>query len=187
MEDWQTPVMKAMARYACENHGEVLEIGFGRGVSAGFIQAEGVTSHTVIEPNRHSIEAHYQPWREKHAGKDIKLVEGRWQDVLDQLKTYDGIFFHAFPLNEKEFVEHILKSITYAEHALPALARLLKPGGICTYLTTEVDSLSRRHQRLLFKYFDEVSMHVVDVDVPADTKDAWWAPSMVVVKAVKKA
>ncbi len=38
MEDWQTPLMQAMARHVTETHGDVLEIGFGRGVSAEFIQ-----------------------------------------------------------------------------------------------------------------------------------------------------
>ncbi|MCA9140139.1 MAG: amino acid adenylation domain-containing protein, partial [Planctomycetales bacterium] len=34
MEDWQTPLMKSMADWVCQSGGDVLEIGFGRGVAA---------------------------------------------------------------------------------------------------------------------------------------------------------
>ena len=185
MEDWQLPLMQAMARHVAESHGDVLEIGFGRGVSAEYIQREGVRSHTVVEPNRHSIQKYYRPWRARYLERDIKLVEGRWQDVGDKLSRYDGIFFHAFPLNEEEFIRHILQSITYAEHAMADMVALLRPHGVFTYLSTEIDSLSRRHQRLLFKHFASISLHVEPLQVPHDTRDAWWAPTMVVVKAVK--
>jgi guanidinoacetate N-methyltransferase len=42
MEDWQIPLMRAMAAVAAASHGDLLEIGFGRGVSSGFIQEMGV-------------------------------------------------------------------------------------------------------------------------------------------------
>ncbi len=185
MEDWQVPLMQAMAAHVTERHGDVLEIGFGRGVSAEFIQEGGVRSHTVVEPNDHSVEHYFRPWRERHAESDIRLLHGRWQDVEDMLGSYDGIFFHAFPLNEKEFIEYILRSVTFAEHAFPAMASHLREGGVFSYLTTEIDSLSRRHQRALFRYFRSLTLSVQPVSVPVDTQDAWWAPSMVVIKAVK--
>ena len=37
MEDWQIPVMKEMAAMVTEDHGDVLEIGFGRGIASDFI------------------------------------------------------------------------------------------------------------------------------------------------------
>lgn len=185
LEDWQTPLMKAMAAFVTETHGDVLEIGFGRGVSADFIQQGGVRSHTIIEPNPHSIDHHFANWQKGYPGQDIQLLRGRWQDVTDQLGTYDAIFFHAFPLNEQEFIQHILQSITYAEHAMPILSHYLRPGGAFTYLTTEIDSLSRRHQRLLFQHFGTITSRVVELNVPSNTQDAWWAQTMLVVKAVR--
>ena len=54
------------------------------------------------------------------------------------------------------------------------------------YLTNEIDSLSRPHQRLLFEHFTSIDMRVVgDLPIPADTADAWWSDSMVVVAARK--
>ena len=185
MEDWQVPIMQSMAEYAAESKGDVLEIGFGRGVSAEFIQQAGVRSHTVVEFNDHSVNDYFKPWRRRHEDKAIKLIHARWQDAEDQLGQYDSIFFHAFPLNENEFVEYILKSVTFAEHAFPTMAAHLNSGGVFTYLTTEINSLSRRHQRLLFQHFSSITLKVVPLSIPEDTHDTWWAPKMVVIKAVK--
>jgi len=185
MEDWQVPLMDAMAGYATESKGDILEIGFGRGVSSEFIQESGVKSHTIVEMNEASIENYFKPWRKLHPNSDIRLHHARWQDIENTLGLFDGIFFHAFPMNEAEFVDYVLKSVTFAEHSFPSMAAHLKPGGVFTYLTTEIDSFSRRHQRLLFKHFSEISLKIVPVEVPENTCDTWWAKSMVVVKAVK--
>jgi|GEM_PF-1096525 len=185
MEDWQTPVMKAMARQVTAAHGDVLEIGFGIGVSATFIQEQGVKSHTIVEMNEYIANTLFADWRKKYADNDINLVLGRWQDALDKLDTYDGVFFHAVPMDEEEFMQEMVGSITFAEHFFPVAASLLRPGGVFTYMTTEVDSLSRRHQRALFKYFSSIAIEVEPLIIPEDTKDWWWADSMVVVKATK--
>ncbi|MCB0275466.1 MAG: amino acid adenylation domain-containing protein [Calditrichaeota bacterium] len=185
MEDWQIPVMQAMADQVCGTGNDVLEIGFGRGISAGMLQAGGVKSHTIIESNPAVIERFYQPWLERQGNRDIRLIEGRWQEVQHQLGEYDGVFFHAFPLNEAEFVEYVLNSSTFAEHFFPHAATVLRPGGVFTYLSTEIDSLSRRHQRALFQHFSSLTLSVLPVRIPENTVDTWWANSMVIVKAVK--
>jgi guanidinoacetate N-methyltransferase len=185
MEDWQIPLMEAMARHVTASHGDVLEIGFGRGVSGEFIQRFGARSHTVVEPNDHSVHHYFEPWRKRHADRDIRLFHARWQDVDDRLGLYDGIFFHAFPMNEQEFAEYVLKGVTFAEHAFAVMASHLRSGGVFTYLTTEIDSLGRGHQRSLLRHFSSIAMHVERLKVPEDTHDTWWADSMVVVKAVK--
>ena len=46
MMSWETPIMEKSAKYICESKGDILEIGFGMGICADFIQAEGVKSHT---------------------------------------------------------------------------------------------------------------------------------------------
>jgi amino acid adenylation domain-containing protein len=185
MEDWQIPLLDAMARHVTATHGDVLEIGFGRGVSADMIQRLGVRSHTIIEPNAQVIEQHFEPWRARHGEASIRLIPARWQDVAAPLGPFDGIFFHAVPVNEQEFAEFMVRGVTFAEHAFGPMAALLRRGGVFTYLTTEIDSLSREHQRRLLRHFREISLHVEPVDVPPNTRDMWWAPSMVVIKAVR--
>ncbi len=186
METWQEPLMNAMAEYAASRGGDILEIGFGRGYAATAVQLHTPASHTIVEVNDFIIADHYYPWRRQHSIANIQLITGRWQDNLPDLTTYDGILFHAFPLNEEEFVQHVLSSATYAEHAFSEMARLLKPNGVFTYLTTEIDSLSRRHQRALLQCFDEITFKVLPVEVPDDTQDAWWADSMVVLAAKRR-
>ena len=74
---------------------------------------------------------------------------------------------------------------TFAEHFFETAARHLHPKGVFTYFSNEIDSLSRGHQRELFKYFSSFSLKVIDLKLPDDINDTWWADSMVIVKAVK--
>ncbi|MBC8094814.1 MAG: amino acid adenylation domain-containing protein [Akkermansiaceae bacterium] len=185
LEDWHLPLMKSMARAVTEKHGDVLEIGFGRGLASSFLQACEVRSHTIIECNDSVISRFYEPWRAPLAHRDIRLVRGKWQDVIESLGEFDGIFFQTYPLNEQEFTDYLSRSVVFAEHFFPIAARHLKPGGAFTYLTHEIDSLSRRHQRLIFQHFSSFTLSVERLSLPPDCKDLWWSDSMAVVKATK--
>lgn len=185
MEDWQFPVMDAMAKVVCEGGGDVLEIGFGRGVSSEYIQREGVRSHTVIECNDRVVDR-YQAWRARHADRDIRLAHGLWQDVIGGLGQFDGIFFHTYPLDQDEYLDYIVGSTTFAEHFFATAAEHLRPRGVFTYMTHEIDSLSRGHQRALFRQFEAIEIRVLrDLEIPSDVQDSWWADEMVIVRAVK--
>jgi guanidinoacetate N-methyltransferase len=185
MEDWQIPVMQAMAEIATHTHGDVLEVGFGRGVSATFIQQAGVRSHTVVECNDGVVERFHR-WREQYAGYDIRLIHGRWQDTTAQLEAYDAVFFHTYPLDDEEYVENVVRSVTFAQHFFPTAAAHLRPGGVFTYLTNEADSLSRAHQRLLLQHFRSFAASVVaPLALPEDSRDDLWADSMVLIEATR--
>jgi guanidinoacetate N-methyltransferase len=185
MEDWQIPVMKAMAEAVTDTHGDILEIGFGRGLASSLIQEQQVRSHTIIECNAHVIQG-FSRWASQYPGQKIRLVEGMWQDVVEGLDPYDGIFFHTYPLTEHDFAEQVVRSVTFAAHFFPVAERLLRPGGRFSYLTNEADSLSRGHQRLLFRHFSSFSLsRVTGLPLPDDTRDAHWAREMVIVKAIK--
>ena len=184
MQDWERPLMKAMSDIAGESHGDVLEVGFGMGISAEYIQERGVRSHTIVECNR-EVARECQHWRSRYPDRDIRLIEGRWQDVVEQLDQYDSVFFDAYPVDEEEFRETVVNSITFAESFIPTASTLLRQGGVFTYYTNEIDSFSRRHQRLIFKYFSSVGLNVVKSLKPPDDCNYWWADSMVVARAVK--
>jgi len=185
MEDWQIPLMECMADVVCESKGDVLEIGFGRGISSDMIQAHQVKSHTIIECNEQVIIDYFDKWKEKFAESDIRMVQGLWQDTIDNLGLFDGIFFHTYPLNEEEYMKYVQESITFAEHFFPYASSHLKEGGSFTYLSNEIDSLSREHQRLLLKHFSSFSVQIVTLKMPEDVKDIWWANSIAVVKAIR--
>ncbi|ULA61380.1 MAG: Non-ribosomal peptide synthetase [Nitrospira sp.] len=184
MQDWEAPLMKAMADIVTEQRGDVLEVGFGMGISASYIQAGEPRSHTIIECNREVMQA-FGAWADRYRGRDIRLVQGRWQDVLDDLGPFDGVFFDTYPASEAEFEESVINSINFAEGFIPVAAKLLRPGGVFTYYTNEIDSFSRRHQRFLLSHFGSFTLSVVRSLLPPDDCHYWWADSMVLVKAVK--
>ncbi|MGB5236433.1 MAG: class I SAM-dependent methyltransferase, partial [Flavobacteriaceae bacterium] len=185
MEEWLVPVMQAMAEEVAKDGGDILEIGFGLGVSAEMLMDFVPKSYTVIECNEVVIETYYNPWKEIHTDKNIRLVKGLWQDTIGALGQYDGIFFHTYPLNEDEYLQYVNASITFAEHFFSHASAHLKPGGSFTYFSNEIGSLSREHQRALLRHFSSFSIRVISLKMPADVTDTWWANSIVIVKAVK--
>ncbi len=184
MEDWQIPVMQAMTEAVTESKGDILEIGFGRGISSSMIQEQKVRSHTIIECND-SVIGRFNEWKQSFENREIRLVNGLWQEVIDDLSVFDGIFFHTYPLNEEEYMKYVHGKVTFAEHFFETAAQHLKPGGAFTYFSNEIDSLSRAHQRSLLKCFSSFSLRVIDLEIPEDVEDTWWADSMVIVKAIK--
>ena len=184
MEEWQIPLMQAMAEVVTESHGNILEIGFGCGVSATLIQEQKVLSHTIIECND-SVVKSFLEWKELFKDKKIDLVHGLWQDTIDDLGLFDGIFFHTYPLNEEEYMKNVHGRATFAEHFFETAAKHLHPGGVFTYFSNEIDSLGRGHQRARFKNFSSFTLKTIDLELPNDINDTWWADSMVIVKAVK--
>lgn len=184
MEDWQIPIMQKMADLITATKGDILEIGFGRGVSSDMIQTQAVQSHTIIECNDFVVEQFWK-WKEQYPEQDIRLVHGLWQDTIDDLGLFDGIFFHTYPLNEEEYMKYVHGKVTFAEHFFATAAAHLKPGGSFTYFSNEIDSLSRSHQRVLFEHFSSFSLQLVPLKMPENVMDTWWANSMAIVKAVK--
>lgn len=184
MQEWQRPLMRELAQSVTEGRGDVLEIGFGVGISANFIQERGVRSHIIIESNRKVVEA-ARRWREGFPHKRIRIIHAKWQDVVDDLESFDGILFDTFPMTEEEFRRHVLGDVTFAEHFFPYAAQHLNRGGVFTYYSNEIDSLSRRHQRILLNSFSSFRVGVVRDLQPAADSQNWWADSMAVVRAYK--
>ena len=184
MQSWQRPLMKAMADIVAESKGDILEVGFGMGLSSSFIQEHRVASHTLIECNQDVI-GRFEKWRKGYPQGRIHLIKGMWQEVVDQLDLYDGILFDTYPVSEKEFNQSVLETITFAQPFFETAAMKLKQGGVFTYYTNEIDSFSRRHQRLLLRHFSSFTISVAKPLSPPDDNVNWWADSMVVVKAQK--
>ena len=92
MMDWETPIMEKAAEFICYNKGDILEIGFGMGICADYIQAQGVNSHTIVEIHPQIIEK-LKTWAEGKS--NVTIIEGDWNSV-DNLSTYDGIFVDTY-------------------------------------------------------------------------------------------
>ena len=90
MMDWEHPIMSASAAYVTQGGGDILEIGFGMGISAGYIQSHSISSHTIIE-NHPQIISKSREWA---IGKsNVTIISQSWADVTGSLSTYDGIFY----------------------------------------------------------------------------------------------
>lgn len=88
MMEWERPLMEAHARAVCSG-GKVLNVGFGMGLVDTAIQRYEPEEHTIVEAHPEVYARMLKlGWGEK---KNVKVVFGRWQDVLPQLGSYDGI------------------------------------------------------------------------------------------------
>lgn len=184
MQSWETPYMREMAKVVSETKGDILEIGFGMGISATFIQEFGVRSHTIIECNDDVINF-FNEWKKQYPDRKITLIKGQWQDVIKETSKFDGIFFDSYPLSEDEFAKYVIEDTTFAQHFFKAAHDHLHDGGIFTYYSNEIDTVGRPHQREIFKYFSELTFNVCRSLTPPPDCNYWWADSMVVVKAIK--
>ena len=124
MMNWEDSIMKAKADYVCENGGDILEVGFGMGISADYIQANNPSSHTIVEVHPQVIEK-LKAWAKDKT--NVTIIEGDWFDIKDSLSTYDGILFDTWSDdNRSEFV-----------NLLPSLA---KANGRATWWNNFTDS-----------------------------------------------
>ena len=116
MMNWEDSLMSASAAYVCGNGGDILEIGFGMGISAGYIQSHSISSHTIIE-NHPQIITKAQEWA---SGKsNVTIITGSWYEVKDNLSTYDGLFYDTWGDDNM---------INFSS----SLSTLVKQGGVAT-------------------------------------------------------
>ena len=117
MMNWEDSIMSASAAYVCQKGGDILEIGFGMGISAGYIQSHSINSHTIIE-NHPDVVPKAQAWA---SGKsNVTIITGSWFDIKDNLSTYDGLFYDTWGDDNM----HQFSS---------SLSSLMKVGGVATW------------------------------------------------------
>eukprot|EP00457_Paulinella_chromatophora_P015288 gb/GEZN01015875.1/.p1 GENE.gb/GEZN01015875.1/~~gb/GEZN01015875.1/.p1 ORF type:complete len:242 (-),score=38.14 gb/GEZN01015875.1/:151-774(-) len=136
---WEQPLMVQHAKLLCGSQAsakykDVLNVGFGLGIIDREIQKFQPRSHTIIE-------AHPDVYKQMVKGgwtnkPGVKVLFGRWQDVLADLSLYDGIFFDTFGENYedlKEFHEHVPNILKQACDVDPALMAITNPAGRPVY------------------------------------------------------
>lgn len=118
MMDWETELMQRHAQIVCQQGGNILEIGFGMGISAEFIQQQNIQSHTIIEVNPQILERAIE-WSK--ARPNVTIVEGDWFDVFKaHQKAYNGIWYDADCAQASLFRKHVVD-------------RFLNKNGVFTY------------------------------------------------------
>jgi hypothetical protein len=158
MMSWEAPIMEKSSKYICQSNGDILEIGFGMGICADYIQAEGVNSHTIIEIHPQIIQR-LNIWASDKS--NVTVVEGDWSSA--NLSTYDGIFLD-----------------TYGDDSLDSFKvfaiEKAKDGAKITYWNNE----EREYNPYLFESveYEKISVNP-DVNFYTSIKDYYYMPKVV--------
>jgi spermidine synthase len=92
MMDWEYPIMKKHAEICASGGGIILEVGFGMGISADYIQELNPTKHVIVESHEQIIERLLDWSKDK---PNVEIIKGDWFYKIDEISKYlyDGIFF----------------------------------------------------------------------------------------------
>ena len=156
MMNWEDGLMKKHADYVCSNGGDILEIGFGMGISANYIQQNNPASHTIVE-NHPQIIVKAKEWAQGKS--NVTIIEGSWIDNLSQLSEYDGVFYDTYGDTDLD---------SFGEH----LPSLVKEGGVATWWNSKGETEN------VFG-IEGVAYEHVDVSAPDNnyyTKNIYYLP-----------
>ena len=92
MHSWEDDLMRRKAEFVCEQGGDILELGFGMGISANYIQQQKIKSHTICEIHPKVIQELHIWKRDKN---NVVVLEGDWYDNVVNMGKYDGILFNT--------------------------------------------------------------------------------------------
>lgn len=173
--------MKALADVAASNGGNVLEVGFGLGVSAGYIQkSKKLVNHFIVEPHPEIIKYAIRLFPDSLQSGRMNLIQGFWEDVLPYFEDgqFDGILFDTNPLSQETQFFHFFPFFKDA-------FRLLKDGGVFTYFSDETEKITPGHLELLQQVgFKDVKYKICHIKPPKSCR--YWSSDTIVVPIVHK-
>jgi len=180
MEDWEDSYMQELAQIATSNGGVILELGFGLGLSANYIQQQPIDKHIIIEANE-EVFAKLEEFA-KNATYEVEPRLGLWEEMLPSIpdESIEGILFDTYSPNfENE--EQFECEFPFFEHAY----RILKKGGVFTYYSSEVSDFSPQHLQLLQTAgFSNIEKKICAVNTPDDC--LYWKSKTMIAPIVKK-
>lgn len=177
MQEWERPLMRALAKEASRGGGHVLEVGFGMGISADYLIEAGCAKYTVIEPHA-GVLSRFAVWAQKQPIA-VNAVPGFWEDVIDDLPLFDGILFDTYPVSQSETSYKVYLPF------IPKASEHLKPGGVLTFYTGYPDALPWEQRVLLKKHFSSVEYYQITDLKPPSECDYYHDSKMVVPVCVK--
>jgi guanidinoacetate N-methyltransferase len=178
MEDWEEGYMARLADICGERGGTVLEIGFGMGISARYLQSYPIDRHIIIEANWDVFErlAAFAV----SATRPVSPLFGFWEDTTALLPdaSVSGILFDTYPLTEKEIHGNHFPFFKEAH-------RLLAPGGVLTYYSDEIDRFSPLHRALLEEAgFSDIRGETFPVTPPSDC--SYWKSGTILAPRIRR-
>jgi len=178
MERWEEAYMKDLAEIAGSQGGRVMEVGFGLGISAAFIQQQPIEEHVIIEANKDVYLAAQR--FASAAAKPTRIMFGFWEAIVPYLPdgSFSGILFDTYPLAADEVHQNHFPFFKEAH-------RLLKPGGVLTYYSDEASEFSPEHAACLRSAgFGGIDSRLCRVDPPADCK--YWRAKSILSPIIRK-
>ncbi|MFZ2587651.1 MAG: class I SAM-dependent methyltransferase [Alphaproteobacteria bacterium] len=176
MQYWEKPLMKRLAHIVTETKGDVLECGFGLGLSASEIIKSGCKSYTVIEAHP-EIAENAKVWGKKQKVK-VTVINDYWQNAVKKLtKKFDAILFDTYPLSEEERSKNHYPFI-------PQAFKLLKKGGLLTYYSDETKSFRQEHLHILLEHYKTVTLERFDIKPPKSC--VYWGSDHMIIPIAKK-
>lgn len=109
MHSWEDELMRLKSEFVCENGGDILELGFGMGISASYIQSQNINSHTICEIHPQVI-VELNKWKKDK--DNVITLEGDWYDNVVNMGRYDGILFDTHDdIHYMEFFTEVVSKI----------------------------------------------------------------------------
>lgn len=178
MESWEHEYMKELARIATMNGGKVLEVGFGMGISAAYVQEHEIDEHLIIEANTEVVKKAEAFARS--AKRPARILAGFWEEVVADIPngSLSGILFDTYPLVPEEVHRNHFPFFQEAQ-------RMLRPGGVLTYYSDEISQFSPLHMQCLRAAgFRKISGKVCDVLPPEDCE--YWTAKTILAPIIIK-
>lgn len=181
MQSWEVPYMEDLSDIVASNGGHILELGFGMGISAGFIQnSKKIAKHTIIEAHPDVVKHAFSLFPEQFKSGRLNILQGFWEDVTPLLreKSFDGILFDTSPLDQETVFFHYFPFFQEGY-------RLLKDNGVFTYFSDEPKEISPKHIDLLKKAgFKKINYRICNVKPPKTCR--YWPYSTIVSPIIHK-
>jgi len=178
MQEWERPLMRALAKNVAGADKEILEVGFGMGICAEEIFKIGCSNYTVIEAHP-EIAENARKWLLSN-NINGKVIEAFWEDVIDTLphNNFDGIIFDTYPLSETE------RSCNHFSF-IPKAKSLLTQNGSLTYYSDETKDFRAEHLQLLLANYEQIIFNRVSgLKPPKDCE--YWNNNYMVIPTVSK-
>lgn len=181
IQRWEIPYMKNLALVVTSKGGRILEIGFGLGLSAKYIQkSKKFKKHIVIEAHSEVVKYAMKLFPKQLQNGKMQIFQGFWEDITPLLKDgqFDGILFDTSPVEQETVFFHFFSFFKEA-------FRLLKKGGVFTYFSDEPKEISQKHRNLLKKAgFKKIYFRICKVKPPKYCR--YWRHRTIVVPIVHK-
>ena len=162
MSEWEDPIMVKHGEIVTKNGGDILEFGFGMGISATHIQSHDINSHTIIEINDDVYER-LLIWAEDKP--NVIPIKGDWADSIPD-KKYDAIFYDPYgDMRNKPNFPWLI-------------APYCKEGTILSWYNNllQTSSIYSSGYSNVHHYWDNdrISYHEVELEIPDEARIKWY-------------